>query len=136
MTFQDVLFEVEWEDVWEQIVKHYPKQKNKDGYYNVLQTLFNLTPAENPDGCTIIIDLQQDDVEGGEYYMVAGLENGNRYAIEYCPWEEWLGYYIDKRLLTEMTLPEIVAHCLYEMTWGGFTQEDIKKHVDEIAEEN
>ncbi len=32
-----------------------------------------------------------------------------------------------------MPFPEIVAHCLYEMTWGGFTQKDIKKFVDSLS---
>ena len=56
------------------------------------------------------------------------------YAIEYCSWEEWLGYYVSDELLAEMSACGVVVCCLYEMTWAGFTQDDVQKRIDEILE--
>lgn len=132
--FKSIVESVNWDDVQKQIIEIYPDHKNSiEGYNNVFNTLLKLIPAENNNGCTIIIKEAEDDFDGKSYYAVSGLEDGVKYAIEYCSWEEWLGYYVDDALFEKMSVCKIVACCLYEMTWGGFTQDDIKKHLDEIT---
>jgi len=131
-TFKEILEQTHWLDGQNQIIKVRPKQENNlVGYANVYYSLFDLTPAENLSGCTIVIYLAED-TEGNEYYTVSGLKDGEKYAIEYTPWEEWLGFYIDEELFSTMSLEEIVAYCLYEMTWGGYTQEDIYEHIEDV----
>ncbi|MBI4524481.1 MAG: hypothetical protein HY695_11805 [Deltaproteobacteria bacterium] len=69
-------------------------------------------------------------------------EYGNgevEYALEFHPWEEWLGMEIDETTQRKYTYPEILAHCLWEMSFMGFDQErileekrEIMRRVDEI----
>lgn len=133
--FRDVLFETLWIDVEESLLDLYPDpSENIEGYRQVYEELNSLEPSDNEDNCTIVIELQYDDIEKKNYYSVSGLIDGMTYGIEFSPWEEWLGYYVDENLLKEMSKEEIVAHCLYEMTWAGFTQKDIKERVDEIEQ--
>ena len=65
-----------------------------------------------------------------------GKGNGNwaseSYAIEFKPWDEWLGMTIAEQTLKEFSEPQILAHCLYEMTFVGFNQEEIQKRFEEI----
>jgi hypothetical protein len=60
------------------------------------------------------------------------------YAIEYTPWGKWLGMSIDQVSSENFSEVEIIAHCLWEMTFAGFDQRSIKEKIDElkrIAEE-
>ena len=49
-------------------------------------------------------------------------------------WAEWLGMEIDPDTLTRYTEPDIIAHCLWEMTFFGYTLEDIRQTWDEIIQ--
>jgi hypothetical protein len=48
-----------------------------------------------------------------------------RYGLDLSRWEEWLAVRVPQSLLDKMMATEIVAHCLWEMTFYGFTQEKI-----------
>lgn len=131
LTFQDILLETNWDDVKSAIEKLYPNDiESIDGFKNVYYTLLSLEPIQNNDNIFIDIRFIKDDLN--EYYSVSGkIPNDETfYGIEYDKWEEWLGYYIDNNLLNNMDKTEIVAHCLWEMTWGGFTQEEIQNHIN------
>lgn len=54
------------------------------------------------------------------------------YALDFTPWEEWLGMDIDKESLQAFPETEIISHCLYEMTFYGFTQKKIQKEWKKI----
>jgi hypothetical protein len=61
------------------------------------------------------------------------------FAIELEPWSEWLGMAIDRETLAKYRAPEIVAHCLWEMTCFGFNEAaidaqrgELQRRVDEI----
>lgn len=61
------------------------------------------------------------------------------YALDFHPWEEWLGMEIDTGTHQKYTYPEILAHCLWEMTFMGFDQDAIReekqgleRRVDEL----
>lgn len=61
------------------------------------------------------------------------------FAIELDPWSEWLGMEIDRETLGKYQAPEIVAHCLWEMTCFGFNEaaigaqrEELQRRVDEV----
>lgn len=46
-------------------------------------------------------------------------------GLDLSRWEEWLAVRVPQSLLDKMMATEIVAHCLWEMTFYGFTQEQI-----------
>ncbi len=61
------------------------------------------------------------------------------FSLSLEPWEQWLGMRIDAGTLDEFAAPQIVAYCLWDMTFHGFeqwqvqeTMDEIKRRVDEI----
>lgn len=56
------------------------------------------------------------------------------YALDFLPWEEWLGYYCNQLDLEKHGETAFIAHCLWEMTFDGFSQEQVKERLDELKE--
>ncbi len=55
-----------------------------------------------------------------------------KYALEFSPWENWLGMELDKITLREFSHYDIIAHSLYEMTYIGYSQDEIKQQLEEL----
>lgn len=47
-------------------------------------------------------------------------------------WENWLGMGLAPETLENFSELEIIAHCLYEMTFCGYEQDEIQKQIDTI----
>jgi hypothetical protein len=71
---------------------------------------------------------------GDEYYSTNCKHNKEKqtYAIEFTRWEESSQWKIRTDSLKHYTLPEIIAHYLWEITFCGYTQTPIQKHLKEI----
>jgi len=56
------------------------------------------------------------------------------YAIEFSPWSEWLAMEIDNDTANNirLTKADIIAHCLYEMTFVGYEEEKIQGVFTEL----
>lgn len=54
------------------------------------------------------------------------------YAIEFVKWEKWLGMDLAPETLDNFSELEIIAHCLFEMTFCGYEQEEIQEQFDSI----
>ena len=48
-----------------------------------------------------------------------------RYGLDLSRWEEWLAISVPQSLLDKLAAADIVAHCVWDMTFYGFTQERI-----------
>lgn len=55
-----------------------------------------------------------------------------RYNLSCTKWEEWLGMEVSKDSMSRFAPSEVVAHCLWEMTYLGFSQEAIQRRVDDL----
>ena len=47
-------------------------------------------------------------------------------------WEKWLGMDVAPETLYNFNELEIIAHCLFEMTFCGYEQEEIQEQFDSI----
>lgn len=54
------------------------------------------------------------------------------YTLEFHPWEEWLGMEIDSATHQKYAYPEILANCLWEMTFMGCDQDTIREEKQEL----
>lgn len=86
---------------------------------------------------SIVVTKEKDEDE--EYIDVSGLYNNpkneeEKYSqgIEFIPWRMWLGMDISNESLQSFSAQEIIIHCLYEMTFVGFTEEDIQKIISRM----
>lgn len=79
----------------------------------------------------IVIDDVED--EGGEAWIDVSGRNGEELvAIEFVDWAEWLGMLIDGDTSRRYTPTEILAHCVWEMSFFGFDEETIREKWGEI----
>lgn len=130
-TLKDLIIHNTWESVKEILVK---KDLADDEalleYEKVYSQLVTMEPVKNKSNIVITIEKREDhgDVTGIKPW------DTNSYAIEFNRWEEWLGYFISCEVLNKMTEPEIIADCLWEMTFVGFTQEEIEQEANDIDE--
>src|ERR1019366_1834583 len=115
----------------------YSDEKSITGYKKVFETLKTLTPVKST--ISIVIKNELDDFDKTFYVHV--FENAfvkeNEFdtphlAIELTDWEKWLGMEIENESLKNFSELEIISHCLYEMTFYGFTQHKIKKFSESL----
>ncbi len=135
MKFGEIIKSNNWLSVEIVLLKLYPdEKKNISGYEEVYNKLRVLQPKETDFSILLSKEL---DLENESYIHVCGYQNdvNNSYAIEFTPWEEWLGMEIDKNTLESLNEFEIIAHCLYEMTFYGFDEMTIQSGMNEINKE-
>lgn len=143
-TFKELLSRNKWEEIREKIISYYPKEKEGiDTYKKVYFELLNITPVENKDGMVIEVSRENDELGSSdgsnqtEFYDVSGLKKGDfwSYAIEFQPWEEWLGYYCNQEDLDSIGEPAFIAHAMWEMTFTGYSDEDVRRNAEELEED-
>ncbi len=138
MNLKQLIQKNAWLSVSAILLKLYPKEENNiQGYQTVFEKLMMMTPAVND--MVIVISNEKDDFDGEEYVDVSGKykhpkneEEEFSHAIEFTPWKKWLGMDISTESLKEFTELEILAHCLYEMTFVDFDEKDIKEKLDNL----
>lgn len=129
-----ILQEVTFEDVFKCLIRYFTDQEvNKDAYLSVFNTLLEKKPKKhNLDDLFICVEKSKDDFSNDdrEYLNTYGINVINhtniRYGLEFCEWIDWISMFITKETLKTLSKEEIVASCLYEMTFFGFCEEKVK----------
>jgi len=119
----------------------YPDEKeNIEGY----QKMFNKLQLINPKltDISIVVKWETDDFDNTKYVDVSGEyknpkteEEQFSQALEFTPWGEWLAMEVATESLQNFNELEIIAHCLYEMTFIGFEEEEIQEKIQNIKAE-
>ena len=139
LRLRDIFDTVDFDAVWDVIVDAYPDQEDAyEDYAEMFGQLFELEPSENPSSMLIHIEYSLDEdyeEEARYYYDVLGMQAGypQQYALELVPWEDWLGFGVTLDTVERLSDPEIAAHCLYEMSFLSFDQEEIADIYDELV---
>ena len=137
--FADLLKTVEFETVFNRLLFYFPGQeRSKQKYKEVFETLLNLKPMTNLNSVFIKVSYQKDFFDDKKYIDVSGVQVFNstniKYGIEFCPWKDWVSMYITQDSLDNFTKEDIVAACLYEMTFFGFTDTEVQAEVKKLQE--
>jgi len=155
MKLKELLLTTEWKDIEESLVKNYADaSKCIDCHEKVFSSLPSLTPAPTELRICIkeVFDKDFDDEPHTEVFGKDGTLNKElsdfkymnekpdsdyansevEYAIEFVDWEEWLNMEIDKYTVQKYSNPDIVAHCLWEMTFFGYDKNSIQEQKDEL----
>ena len=150
MKFKDLIDKYNWDDVYSTFMQLYPDQeKNIEGYKQVFEELHTMKSVETK--MRIVIEDIFDEYDKEYYTHISGKDGtlnkesdpehfkddeiGNQevsYAIEFTDWVEWIAMDIDPESLVKYSELDIIAHCFWEMTFCGLTQEDIRKAIDTI----
>ncbi|MDR1919363.1 MAG: hypothetical protein LBQ65_06925, partial [Tannerellaceae bacterium] len=108
-------------------IKAYPKwEKDTNAYDLIFRQLQNLTPIKDRDDMSIHIHSAHNYVNAYKNHPQTP-EEENAYCIAITPWGEWLGMDIAATTIEDYSDEEIISHCLWEMTFYGYSQENIQK---------
>ncbi len=136
MTFKELIRTHTWPSISILFFEIYPDAEKSLRDYQAVFGKLSLMDEEEMD-MSIVITVEKDGFDGEEYIDVSGLYNDPKnmedhypQGIEFSPWRQWLGMDISKENLNDFSEQEIIVHCLYEMTFMGFTEAVIQKVID------
>ena len=145
MKFKDLVESHNWLSIEMTLLKLYPDQERIiDEYKSVFEKL-QIMESENDEMLIVLTEYESDSKEENEsnstYVDVSGRkpkpETNNSisdsYAIEFVKWEKWLGMDLAPETLYNFNELEIIAHCLFELTFCGYEQEEIQEQFDSIS---
>jgi hypothetical protein len=140
MKFSEIIKSNSWLSVELIFLQLYPNEKdNIIGYEKVFNSIKILSPQKSD--ITILLSHVLDDFDKLEYIDVSGYKKNaitsinnftDSLALDFTPWEQWLGMDIDDDSLNNFSELEIICHCLYEMTFFSFDQKEIKNELTRI----
>jgi hypothetical protein len=143
MKFKDLIKSHSWLSIEMTLLNLYPDQKEMvDGYKSVFESLQIMEPVNNE--MLIVLteyecDIAEENDPKSTYVDVSGRKSvpdttsiAGGYAIEFVKWEKWLGMVLAPETLENFGELEIIAHCLFEMTFCGYEQEEIQEQFDSI----
>jgi len=162
MKFKELVDDVSWEDVKQSLLKFYDMDETELLNYEITFNKLGLVePVLNEDNMRICINWVDPvvalDDEG--YWAVDGM-NGTLqketddyehfkdrvteefansevgYALDFTPWDRWLDMEIDEATANNVELmrSDIVALCLWEMTFHGYDEEDVQEIFEELKD--
>ena len=121
MILKNILENTNFENAYSEILKLYPNEKDIhiDTYKQVFFTLKQLF---------MVISNIEIDMDDEENLILKGIAkpNNDYVYIQSKAWSEWLGMSLSKELASKYTKEEIVAICLYNITYLGYNEKDIK----------
>ena len=145
VTYKNLIDKVNFEIVWKEYIIFYPDMAHlKDKFIQIFNALLLQESKENIEEMVIHIDRQDyeelsDEEESrlalsdkeieGIGYRVHGKNNSfewNGYwDLSAADWGSWIGYYIDDKVFKFFKIEQIVALCLFEMTWHGLSESEV-----------
>lgn len=138
MKFYEIIRTNNWLTIELTFLKLYRDQKESIENYRLV---FEALKFLEPEYSDIEIVLYQYYNDNGQPSVVdvSGINPNpepdditNGLALEFITWDKWLGMDIKPLTLKEFTEQEIISHCLNEMTYVGFDQEEIQAEFGKL----
>lgn len=136
MKLESVLKNSKWEKVQEAFIIEYPDPKftdHMDLFKEVYIELGKLEPLTS-DFKIRIERIPEINEQDKDFISVSGIRKehdfSERYGLSITMWEKWLGMEMEHETIRDFNYNEIIAYCLYEMTFYGFDQETIADWVN------
>ena len=161
MKFKELIEKHTWEEICDKFKELYPDHMtpaNEEGYKKVYDELVAISTdivetkmticlahvvgsscgyeedysgVDGEDGTTW---RQRDEEEGQQHKECYRSDQLVNFSIEFKPWNEWLNMHVHPETLKGFEETEIVAHCMWEMTFIAFDEDGIKDQWDKIEE--
>lgn len=134
MNLKSIIKTSNWEALRDVFLKNYPDQEKLiSGYEMVYQKLKTKSPAKTK--MELFCVLEEPTFKDDEpYHNVHGRDGTRRedgelekFSLSLSSWSKWLGATLSEITLNKYTTEEIISHCLFDMTFHGFSEEEIKK---------
>lgn len=135
MTLKDLIGNTAWQPLWDRFLELYPHAaQSVEGYRQAFAALIMLEPTENLKEQRLAVSIVEDE-DGkpwGDVLVFDDNDCRDGCVMRYQPWAEWLGLALDADTLSQMDPMEIVAHCLYGMTWLGFSPVEVDEQSEAL----
>jgi hypothetical protein len=143
MKLYDLIKSNNWLSVELTLLKLYPDQdKMLDEYRNVYEKLKIIEPVDYDELEIVLTEYDCDpnlESDKETYVDVSGQKKipdpnaiTNGYAIEFLEWDKWLGMDLARETIINFSELEIIAHCLYEMTFIDYEEDEIQGQFNSI----
>jgi hypothetical protein len=138
MTLRDLVLKVQDASVVEAVARLHDQRETEwlpEAIVDVLSQLRELTPDSIASEFELHIELTAPiDPDDQPYWDVSCSKPNDpeRYGLDLSRWEEWLAIRVPQSLLDKLAATDIVAHCVWDMTFYGFTQERIAETRAEL----
>ena len=139
MKFKEIIKASNWEAVRKVFLHNYPDQeKSIAGYEIVYKKLRSKSPGNSTMElfCNKGEPILKGDEPFHEVYAIDGTkrEDGEleKFSLSLTSWSKWLGSSISESTLQNYSNEEIISHCLFDMTFHGFSEPEIKKVNKEL----
>jgi hypothetical protein len=129
MTLKQIIKDYIWLNIKPKMLELYPDEEENGNlalYEEVLEKLRFMAPVSSD--IMLNITWQQDDFDDEKYVDVSGNDLNpdttlpiitDACAIEFTPWNKWLGMEITENTLKDFSELEILCHSLYEPRHGN-----------------
>jgi hypothetical protein len=132
MKLIDLIKTNNWLSLQNTFLSLYPDEEHLlDEYKNVFEKLHSLEFID----MDLEIVLTKIGSEESDFYIdVSGHEinqnsSSDTYSLASTKWNKWLGMNISTSTLNEFNELEIISHCLYEMTFFAFDEDEIQEQI-------
>ena len=139
----DILKQTEFETVFKTLCHWFSDQdKSREGYEYVYNRIKEMKPYKHKFSDLFIkvevVKEEDEDIGIGDWLNVCGKDIISKsiinYGLEFEDWNNWISMFITQDTLDTLSKEDIVAACLYEMTFYGFTEEKIQERHNELME--
>jgi hypothetical protein len=133
MTLQQYATSAPWADVSAAITKlPFEMRAPIEAFRDPFLYLCACTPVPPTDDMKLEVYMAEDLLDGGQYPAVHGITHDERWALEWTAWDKWAALEVVVKD-AEFSDAEILALCLWEMTFAGFTEAAIAKQSEQFA---
>ena len=156
MTLRDLIQTHTWLEAEPVLLRLYPDQASSiEAYEQVFNDLKAIAPVASD---MRIVLSERQELDGQPYTEISGMngtlkrdaapeyfgdvpggDEEESFALEFTDWSPWLSMQIDIATLNAYAAEAILAHCLWEMTFLGYSREEIaearerlKAQVEEV----
>lgn len=142
MILKQIIKNYTWLNIKQKLLELYPDEE-ENGNLSLCEEVFERLPFMVPIPSNIMLNItwQHDDFDDTKYVDVSGKDLNpdttmpivtDACAIEFTPWNQWLGMEITENTFEDFTELEILCHSMYEMTFIDFEEKSIQDEIKRI----
>lgn len=142
MTLKEMLKKTTIDSVLDELLISYPECIADKHHYKSVLEFIDQTPPINFNDFMIMVSLidpseddgYEEDIDEEAYLSIAGYSEKENlhFALGFSRWEEWANAEIIIQEDLEIKTEELLAMCLYEMTFYGFNQDEIASELEDL----
>lgn len=124
MTFKELLSHSHWEGVSVELTRLFPDYQH---YMDSYRRAYDELTQSDPDVSNMRLFIGRYDENGMVPFYVIGFDGEcpKGVCLKLSSWKLWLGAHISTSILSQFSEDEIIAICIYDMTWAGFSSNDV-----------